>query len=102
MTTREVTIQDDDNHTSSVHTILDNTELRKNQHYIKYYIVGLTSFVNVFLPIAILLASILFFQRVIPLGDQRKVLVRILSINTSMFVVCHLAKVNILPPILIS
>ena len=37
MTTRVVTIQND-NQTTSIHTILDNTDLRKNPYYIKYYI----------------------------------------------------------------
>ena len=37
MTTRVVTIRND-NQTTSIHTILDNTDLRKNPYYIKYYI----------------------------------------------------------------
>jgi len=72
---------------------LENTDLRKNPHYIRYYIAGLSSFINVFLPIAVLTFSILFFHKVIPSSHHRVMLLRILTINTSMFVMCHLIKV---------
>merc|ERR1712168_1394809 len=72
---------------------LMNTPLKKNALYIRYYIVVASCFFMVFAPAAILVSAIICFHRMIPLSPQRKNLVRILSINTIMFILCHIPKV---------
>ena len=65
------------------------SDMRRSQEYIKVYLVGISCFFMVFLPVMALVAAIISFHRMIPLSTQRKNLVRILTINTSMFIVCH-------------
>ena len=90
--TKNVTINAND---TSTMPYLENTRLRKHPFYIKFYTVATTSVVMVFAPIILLLLSIASFYKLIPSGNQRNNLLRMLFIITIMFVMCHTPKVRI-------
>ena len=72
-----------------------NTELRDNVLYIKWYGLIGASIIMVFIPGVILILSAFAMCLGIPEGNQRKKVLRIMITIITMFVICHVPKVCI-------
>ena len=76
-------------------TFLQNTDLRDNLTYLKWYGMIGSTLIMVLIPAVVLIWSAFAMCMGIPEGNQRKKIVRIMIIIIAMFIICHVPKVSI-------
>ena len=74
-------------------TFLQNTDLRDNLTYLKWYGMIGSTLIMVLIPAVVLIWSAFAMCMGIPEGNQRKKIVRIMIIIIAMFIICHVPKV---------
>ena len=75
-------------------TFLQNTDLRDNLTYLKWYGMIGSTLIMVLIPAVVLIWSAFAMCMGIPEGNQRKKIVRIMIIIIAMFIICHVPKVS--------
>ena len=74
--------------------MLQFTELRRNDIYVRYYGLIGSGIIMVLLPVLILISTFITLKRSIPKGSAKNKTMGIMAIIIFMFVTCHLPKVS--------
>ena len=83
-----------DNFSLVFNFFLQNTDLRDNLTYLKWYGMIGSTLIMVLIPAVVLIWSAFAMCMGIPEGNQRKKIVRIMIIIIAMFIICHVPKVS--------